>query len=1721
MKKQPCTLLHYLSCLFFFLLSFSLDLTAQLRADFSLDRASGCAPLAVSFTNRTTGASGSAIYKWDFGNGNTSILANPGAIFTEEKTYTVTLTVTDGGQTATRSATVTVYKRPTVDFSSAAPKVCLPQAVTFNANVSAGDGFINGYHWDFGDGTSQQGFGNQITHFYPVEQTPTVSLTVTNSHGCSNSITKSTAVEILPRINPSFTVDNALLCTLSDAATFTNTSTGPGTLRYLWEFGDGTTSTEKDPSHVYTAKGVHTTKLTVSNTDGCTAQTSRTVNAAYFNTDFSSRLLCREATFTPSSHISPSSTLWQFGDATTATRAGTTSHIYTTAGTYTVKLINTYGGCKDSVSKTITLNDVVNFNTSIESPSQVCKDNIISFTSKSTTTPSNSAWELGDGYVYNWSSQVSHQYKTADTYTVKLTNTFGTCKETVTKQIAVLEKPEPKGFVIDLGGICGAPVTARFKDTTAGAVSWKWEIYQNWATTTFSTQQNPTYNFTTDGTYWVYLTVTNASGCSQTVTKSFTIARPVINIQHTYSSSPAGRTYDCDSLRLTLAAYGNQPLQDYHWNFGDGNSSTAATPTHTYNKEGIYVITLNYTTELGCKGTATYTARVYGKPKAAFNYTIPCGNSLNLQFYDRSFFSDNWYWQFAPNNYSYYSSSPVVAFNDTGKYNVKFVSHIGHCSDTIEQVIHANVLPSLVAITKVEKTCEGDYGTVTFDQRSLRISSGTWNFGDGTTIPYDTSVHIIKHTYTKTGNYTVTLTGISGNCTLTDSRTINILLKQKPTLTANKTEMCASDNLSIQIGNLQANPISSSQWGQYYVSKLEYDDGKPHTGFYNYDWNFTNFSGVLQSLPAGVTKLRAIVTPSGYNCPDTTNYINIKVNGPVAGFKIASNNICYKTPFVFEDTSKSVTSTPLKTWHWDFGDGTTLSRSTGGQVSHLYTNPGNYNVRLTVTDASGCTVTFMSTAHARGPKAAFQPIGPFVPNVPLKSTVNFQNNSITWYSNSVDFTWKYGEGPDGNTYYGSYTYNTAGTYTVTLIARDPSISCADTTQKVINVKDFNTAFTFSTTYLTNASCPPVMVRINNLSVGFTSLKWDFGDGTTTETQNYPSHIYTKPGTYKITLKTYGFNGLTGTYIDSVVVKAPTAQLSADVLQGCTSQTVALKSNAQNTNTYVWDFGDGTLQTTGTNATHTFITPGLYKPRLIVKDDKGCTVASELAGNVVIDDLAIAIKGIPSLLCDEALIEFKGDVTSFAADRLQKALIYKWDFGTGNPADVSTDKNPRFRYNKPGTYKVKLRVESPYGCIKEVTETVVVTEKAKGTIKAVPESCEGSSVQFTATASSAGALQWEWLFGNGQTSTLQNPAAQLYNTPGSYDVRLVINKNGCYDTTFHQLAVHAKPVVNLNPKQAIVCLGNTLPLSAQGGGTYTWSPAAGLSNPAIANPIAKPTADVMYKVQVTSPKGCISSDSMKVTVARPIKVQLTNETYICKNGQVALTATGATSYQWINNTVGLSNTQVPNPIAKPQASTTYTLVGYDAHNCFTDTARVLVSVQQPPTINAGPDGEITGGTPYQLNATGSSDITEWLWAPSHNLSCATCPAPISTAQFATTYIVTAKNRYGCTATDTMLLKVKCAPDYIYIPNGFSPNNDGKNDVFLIKGSGAYIRHLRIYNRWGQVVFERSNFSIDDTSKSWNGWYNGYPAPEGTYVYMAELECSGGEVFTRKGTITLMR
>jgi gliding motility-associated-like protein len=478
------------------------------------------------------------------------------------------------------------------------------------------------------------------------------------------------------------------------------------------------------------------------------------------------------------------------------------------------------------------------------------------------------------------------------------------------------------------------------------------------------------------------------------------------------------------------------------------------------------------------------------------------------------------------------------------------------------------------------------------------------------------------------------------------------------------------------------------------------------------------------------------------------------------------------------------------------------------------------------------------------------------------------------------------------------------------------------------------------------------------------------------------------------------------------------------------------------------------------------------------------------------------------------------LASFANTSINYSRV-TWDFGDGFTADNLN--YPSHVYEKPGKYIITLYVYAPNGIKGKFIDSIIVKEPQGSVSADRPQACIGDAVTLTAKAINSNAYVWDFGDGSVATTSPDTSAGHAYLTAGVYITKLVVKDiNGCTEDggTAGNVNIHPTPVITFTPDKPLICQGNALPLQAAGGFTYQWSPSTGLSNDAIASPVASPSVTTTYTLKAFDDIGCRNSKDLTVVVVPPGKIHVTPDTAICAGDTVYLHASGENIYKWINETAGLSNPGIGDPIAIPAVTTTYTVTGSDPYVCFTDMASVTIRVMPLPSVEAGPDVEIRAGETMRFNATGSSDVVKWEWAPATYLSCSNCASPMCSPLVSTTYIVKVRNQDGCHASDTITVKLDCEESRVAIPNAFTPNGDGVNDVFIIKGISV-VKHLVIYGRWGEKVFERNNFIAGDRSSCWNGTFKGGQCPPGSYVYFAEMECPAGGVFTRKGTVILIR
>lgn len=1632
------------------------NINAQLKADFTVDNKAGCSPLNVKFTNTTTGASASATWAWAFGNGNTSTLKDPGATYFTEKTYTVTLTVKDGTNTATKTMDITVYKKPTVDFSVSPAKGCVPLSVGFTSNSTAGDGTIAKFLWDFGDGETVQGSNYATTtHIYTLPQQPPITLNVTNSYGCYTTLTKSNMVEAVKGVSASFATSALSLCNPGESISFTNTSTGSGTLTYKWDFGDGGSSTDASPSHVYNSKGNYTAKVTVTSSDGCAATAqSETINVANFTADFAV-------------------------------------------------------------------------------PAKICLNQPVTFINNSTKPFNSCEWWI-DGIQYTYS------YGNGDLYTyfyqggeheVKLIMYYGTCSVTVSKKITVYDLPPVNGFIADLQGACGVPVKINFKDTTAGAVSWEWKSDYS-GSGIFGTAQAASHTYTTGNFDYVYLTVKNAAGCAATTYKYINYEKPAVYITNTNSSPYQG----CTGLKVNFAAMPDTSIKEYKWNFGDGTPvSTEATPEHIFNKPGTYSVYLDYVTNNGCQGRAVNYSNITVVDKPKFDFTSLsgtniCGNTpVNFHATPAAsgwnyywYFNDSWGW------YNNYSANLTYQFNYDTTYTVKLIAFNSGCSDTVVKTDYIKVSPPFPHIQSISNTCDGTRGAVRFTEDSKKALEWKWDFGDGGTDSYSSFKDTIRHTYTKTGVYKVVLSAVNGTCTVRDSANAFVLLKQNPILTSTKTNSCSNDVVEIKLAGFETNPRYDTYNYGYYFTNIQYGDFTDSYGNIEYYYSWQNqVTATLKNLDAGKNDVRMITSSSFFGCYDTSNFIPLKIHGPIAGFKVGPHSGCFKDAVQFTDTSKKFGNTSINKWEWNFGDGKTEILTSGGSTSHTYTSPGYYYPTLKVTDGDGCsniTTYYTNPVQVSGPKANFYTSTNSY-NVPPNTILSFYNNSNNDgpFSYASSYQWVFSDGTTSTDWSPSFTYVDDGVYPVKLIASNYATGCYDSIVKNITVRKVNSIFTYTFSYINGNQCPPVIATFKSISTNAVRVKWDFGDGGTAGNQTVVSHTYNNPGMYRVVHYSFDSNIGVDSTEDFIEIKGPYALIKADTTYACQSLQVTLSAEVRYASKFTWDFGDGTVVPgTDTFAVHNYVSPGIYNPAVILQDAGGCNATSSLPDKVIVDSLAISFTPSPGALCDSGWSVFTPQVSSLSNAELQSVLGYSWQTTEAGNADVSNNELASHYFSSLGSHLVNLTVTSPYGCNQTISKTITVSQGVSASITGVNKICTGDSALFKGGAVPyLTSLTWRWDLTDGVTSSQQNPAAKKFLNQGPQQISLIVNNSNCADTAYHTVMVNPHPGVSFTPQEPFVCKASSTTVSVSGGVNYQWSSASVFTTVSSSSISPNAFRSAYYRVNVTDMEGCTTLDSVFVKVIEPVKLIVSPSLFACEGSPVQLDAKGADKYQWIKNTSGISDLNIANPIATPAISTTYTVVGYDNYQCFTDTADVFVRISLLPIVNAGPDQQLIAGSPVSLSSQVSGAVN-WLWTPSTYLSCTTCANPISTPQASTTYTLTAFNADGCKQQDQVIVKLICKDNLVYIPNAFSPNDDNRNDRFVIKGSGIKnIRSIIIFSRWGKKMFERKNININDLNNSWDGRINGEPMPPGTYVYQIQTECEAGDVFNYSGTLMLVR
>ncbi len=1749
------------------------------NVDFAASDSTVCIGTPIIFYDSTTTNAPIASYHWNFGDGAVSLQQKPTHAYSSAGTYSISLlvsTVNGCSDSLIKTGLIHVYG-PTANFNTSTLNACRNITSIIFTDNSLTDGIhsIANWQWNYGDGITQNLNGPPFSHTYDSAGTFTPQLKITDTYGCSDSFTLNTPIQVA-LVKAAFSSADTAVC-IGTNVTFINNSIG-NNLTYAWTLGNGNNSVQVSPVTSYSADGSYSVKLVATDNNGCTDSLIRnnyihvqTVKAGFTVSD--SVTLCPplNVQFTNTS-VNYTSLAWDFGDGNTSNAINPT-HSYSGAGIYTATLIATGpGGCVDSFKHSIQIFSSAATLTYV--PLSGCMQVTVNF-HIAATGPVGYDWDFKDGdTAITILPDVVHTYTIPGIYIPQvIMKDAGGCKVTVSGPDTIHIYKLTAAFNVADSDIClGNTINFNDRSTSNSTItSWHWDFGDG----NTSTAQNPAHTYATQGTYSVQLIINTVDGCSDSIVKN--------NFIHIYGLKAkfgASILNGCGPLAVNFTdsslTDGIHPVSNWQWNYGDGITENLNSPpfSHTYDSAGNFIPQLKLTDAFGCSDSfmLNNTISVF-RPIAGFisSDTLACIGT-NVAFTNNSTGSNLTYaWAFG-NGVNSIQPSPVISYTTDGNYSVKLVvTDNNGCADSVTKnnYIHVQTVKAGFTISDSVTLCPPL--NVQFTNTSVNDTSFFWNFGDGST---STSANP-SHSYTTSGTYIATLiaTG-TGGCVDSFKRTIQVL---SSATVFTYVPLTGCSQMTVNFHALTAGPVT------YF---FDFNDGDTLTSpLTDVTHTYTKAGNYIPTL--------IVKDQSGCQIP-VIGIDTIHLTGTKANFNVADSNICFGNTINFTD--QSITNSTIASWHWDFGDGNTSSQQ---NPSYQYKNNGAYTTQLAITTIDGCTdtITKNNFIHIYGPTAKFgtsvfsgcaslnipfsdssssdgihlvtnwqwnygdgitqnlngppfshtyDSAGTFTPQLKITDTygcsdsftlntpiqvalvkaafssadtavcigtnVTFINNSI---GNNLTYAWTLGNGNNSVQVSPVTSYSADGSYSVKLVATDNN-GCTDSLirNNYIHVQTVKAGFTVSDSV---TLCPPLNVQFTNTSVNYTSLAWDFGDGNTSNAIN-PTHSYSGAGIYTATLIATGPGGCVDSFKHSIQIFSSAATLTYVPLSGCMQVTVNFHIAATGPVGYDWDFKDGdTAITILPDVVHTYTIPGIYIPQVIMKDAGGCKVTVSGPDTIHIYKLTAAFNVADSDICLGNTINFNDRSTSNST-----ITSWHWDFGDGN---TSTAQNPAHTYATQGTYSVQLIINTVDGCSDSIVKNNFITihTTPKIDIDGNTTSCAPANLLFTGiiVVPDTATIAWKWNFGNGNTSNSQNPVAQKYNAAGSFPLQLIATTfSGCADTVNKTIVIHPLPTTDAG-QNTNICLNQSTALQATGADSYTWSPSTNLSCNSCSNPVATPTDDIVYYVKGATIYGCETMDSVSIKVKKPLSITVTpTADSICVGKSVQLNASGSDIYSWTPAS-GLNSVSSPNPVAAPSSTTTYKVVAHDNMNCFTDSASVKITVFPYPTVEAGKDQKIPFGQSVTLAPLYSSDVSNWLWNPSTGLSCYTCPNPVALPQVSTTYTITVTNKGGCSAKDSFTILLPCQSS-VFIPNTFSPNNDGANDVFYPRGKDVYlIQSLRIFDRWGEVVFERTNFSPNDPLQGWDGHFGGRAASADVYTYIIEIICNNGEISAFKGNVTLIR
>jgi gliding motility-associated-like protein len=1281
----------------------------------------------------------------------------------------------------------------------------------FSANVTSGCGSLvveftdlstnNPHHWkwELGNGTIIQGTNKQnIVYAYTIPGIYSVTLTSTNTSGSGVKV-KTAYIHVFGLPVAQFNSSPNGGCNPLTVQ-FTNQSTvGPVPSApinsWIWDFGNGNSSNQQNPTHTYSSNGNYNVTLEVKDGNNCTNTIIKNSLISVSTKPIPSFTVSDSISCTAPFTVNFNNTTtgvttyqWDFGNGSSSTLANPT-HTYTSIGSYTVKLIVGHAnGCRDSIVK---LNHIQTGVPPIDisiNPSSVCIGTPSLF---STNTPNlvSATWDFGNG-MFMTGNPVYNSFLTGGNYNIKLTvQTLGGCFRDTIKTITV-HPPSTIGFTANAIIGCDTPHTVTFTHNTgSGTAS---DFFWDFGDGNTSLSPNPTHTYSVEGEFTVFLTASDANGCGVMENKPnyIKIGKPIAGF---YAVVP------CTTLEVSFfdTSYSYSGIVNWKWDFGDGNNLTnVQNPQHLYAQKDTFWVSLIITNGYGCKDTAISKVFFPLIPVADFivDRFVIC-HGAEACFKSLSINADSLFWIIgnktilAPDSFCT-KISPL----DTGYFPITLIAVHGACQHVVTKDSILYILPAVPKIYASDfHSCTAPL-EVTFNDSSILASTTFWDFGEGTTSILPNPPPI---TYTIPDNYEVKLivTNNDNGFSCIDSSIMYIQISGFGISTSQSRNIaCPGDTIAF---DFRPDTLVDNLYDTYGIQRVDcmfWDFGNLLVNIALLDtfyriWDTSTVYHVYNS-PGFYTVM--LIAKDAFGCRDTTfNYVHVLIP-PSVDFSV-DNYGCAPVAIQFNNLTTYHPPATGQSWVWCFGDGS--PNSLIEHPVHLYSDTGKFTVKLIAIDSEGCKSEYLVSDYID----LSLPVPDFLTQLSTPTpfahcgydSVFFNNSSL----NAISYNWDLGDGTGSTAANPIHLYNFNKDSLIQVILTSKSANgCEISITKEILIIRPQAEFTADNLM---ASCPPLIVSFENLSLGAgLTYSWDFGDPggglfNNESTLENPVHTYALPGKYDVLLQIEDTFSCKGNVLkpDFIEIFGPKGDFNYSPKHGCPLLKVNFAVfDTANLASVRWVFGDGS---DGYGmATSYFYPEGQYTPAIQLTDPAGCVVTK----------VGLPIEVYPDPLPDFAISDTSGctvfciefnDLSTISSGSI---INWQWVFSDG---DTVFGKHfnkcfPNNSFQDIVNYSVGLKAISNKGCFKEksMIDAIKIYPKPIPEFDFSPKDATAFNPEVNFYNYSSGNLYNHWNFGFGQDSSqILNPVYSFTDS-GSYLVSLTtINQFGCVAIAYEDVFIN--------------------------------------------------------------------------------------------------------------------------------------------------------------------------------------------------------------------------------------------------------------------------------------------------------------------------------------------